>query len=173
MRGYDLINAYFEWLCDLVGADEHADGSSYRRLLEFLHCTEFTWLLPMDGNRANDGVDLRYRFRDVSEYLEEPCSVLEMMVALAIRCEEWLMDDPVMGDRTRQWFWGMITSLGLSSMTDDQFDVAYVDFVVQKFLHREYEPNGRGGLFTIRRYRRDLRDIEIWQQLGDYINSIT
>lgn len=83
------------------------------------------------------------------------------------------MDDPTMGDRTGQWFWGMIINLGLGCMTDDQYDEEYVESVVRRFLNREYEPDGRGGLFRVRRCEYDLRNVEIWDQLGWYLNSIT
>lgn len=134
-----------------------------------------------DRNRAEDGVSLRYRFAayynidemDAMNALDEPCSILEMMIALAIRCEENIMDDPHVGNRTSQWFWGMIVSLGLGSMTDIRFDRSAVDIIIGRFLEREYEPNGKGGLFTIRHCERDLRDVEIWYQLCWYLDSIT
>jgi hypothetical protein len=94
-----------------------------------------------------------------------------MMVALASECEE-TMDDPNVGDRTGQWFWGMIVNLGLGSMADYNFDYDYVDGVIQRFLNREYEPNGRGGLFTIRNCTEDLRTVEIWSQLCWYLGTI-
>jgi hypothetical protein len=93
-----------------------------------------------------------------------------MMVALAIRCES-VMDDTSFGDRTGQWFWGMISSLGLGSMNDSRFDIDYVEDCVTRFLERDYEPDGRGGLFTIRHCDRDMRDVEIWTQLWLYIDS--
>jgi hypothetical protein len=105
--------------------------------------------------------------------LDGPCSVLEMMIALAVRCEETIMDDPAYGNRTAQWFWGMITSLGLNGMTDELYNRFEVDRVVANLLNREYQPNGKGGLFTIRRCDRDLRTVEIWVQLLWYINSIS
>ena len=131
----------------------------------------------MDENRAEDGVDLRWRFacergNDIYDGdIEGPCSMLEMMVALAIRCEAF-MDDPTIGDRTAQWFWEMVVSLGLGAMYNRRFDRKYVEEVVSRFLDRDYEPNGKGGLFTIRNYDRDLRDMEITHQLYAYLNSI-
>ena len=173
-----ISDDYFEWLYDIVDVNTYSRYISYRRLLEYLHDTEFIFLIPKDENRAKDGADLRYRFAlshgldDTPECLDGPCSVLEMMVALAIRCEEDIMDDPDIGDRTKQWFWGMITSLGLGAMYDTRFDICYVEEVVERFLNRDYEHNGRGGLFTIKHPRYDLRDIEIWRQLNDYLNCI-
>lgn len=174
------INKYFEWLFGLVCGKRFSKHISYEKLLMRLHDTNFTYSIPMDENRAEDGVDLRYRFGDEEDCIEEvelyltgPCSVLEMMIALAVRCEEHIMDDSDFGNRTSQWFWGMITNLGLGSMTDDRFDRDFVDETIDIFLNREYEPNGEGGLFTIKDCRYDLRTIDIWYQLNWYLNSIT
>lgn len=177
----DISNDYFEWLYELVCKKRYAKEISYRKLLMFLHSTVFIYSISMDSNRADDGINLRYRFAHdkyistslVESYLNEPCSVLEMMIALAIRCEETIMDDPSIGDRTSQWFWEMISNLGLRAMTDENFDKKYVQDVIYRFLHRDYEPNGKGGLFTIRNCDTDLRDVEIWIQLCWYLDSIT
>lgn len=175
----EIRNEYFEWIFRLVCGEERPISLSYRKLLMRLHSTEFTYSLRMDQNRSEDGLSLRYRFayehsdfKDAESYLDGPCSVLEMMVALAIRCEENIMDDPTVGDRTAQWFWGMVTNLGLGAMTDVRFDRRYVDEVLVRFLNREYEPDGRGGLFRIRNCEEDLRSVEIWHQLCWYLDSI-
>ena len=172
-------NDYFEWLCELIDSRRFAKSLSRRKLLMHLHDIEFTWLVPNDDNRADDGIQLRRRFalahNDVtlSRYILGPCSVLEMMVALANRCEESIMDDALVGNRTGQWFWGMIRSLGLNSMTDAKFDRDYVDDVIARFLNRDYEPDGRGGLFTVKHCNHDMRTVEIWCQLSWYLDSIT
>lgn len=170
---------YFEWMIDLVCHDRYAKDISYRKLLTYLYNTEFIYSIKRDSNREEDGKNLRYRFaitaskcHDADLYLEGPCSVLEMMIALAIRCEESIMDNPEYGDRTNQWFWGMINSLGLGSMTDEIFDEPYVESCITRFLKRKYSPNGQGGLFTIRNCNRDLRKVEIWYQLCWYLDTI-
>lgn len=173
----EIANEYFDWLFNVVCGHRYSKQISYRKLLMHLHNTEFIYSIPRDENRAEDGIDLRYRFStfkgyDAAEYLDEPCSVLEMMIALAIRCEENIMDDPDMGDRTGYWFWSMVTTLGLGHMTDDQYDRSLVDDILTRFLNREYDPDGKGGLFQIRRCDRDLRKVEIWFQLCWYLDSI-
>ena len=175
----DRVNdRYFEWLCELVDIGRFAKRVSYRKLLMRLHDIDFTWFIPHDDNRADDGIQLRRRYGLVCEdmtlpnYIHGPCSVLEMMVALAIRCEETIMDDAQLGNRTGHWFWGMIRNLGLSHMIDPEFDRNYVDDVIARFLNREYEPDGRGGLFTVRNCDQDMRDVEIWCQLSWYLVSI-
>ena len=169
-------NEYFEWLFSLACRDRYSDRISYRKLLMELHNIDFRYSIPMDENRAKDGLDLRYRFsieRGYDErYIDAPCSVLEMILALSIRCEENIMDNTEYGNRTDQWFWDMITNLGLGSMYDSNYDKIYVRKTVERFLNRDYEPNGKGGLFTIRNCNRDLRQVEIWYQLNWYLNSI-
>ena len=125
---------------------------------------------------------MRYRFAqskpldtgsfDVRVYLGGPCTVLEMMVALAVRCEEDMMDDPDYGDRTSQWFWNMVVSLGLGGMTDRVYDYERVEMVIQRFLNRDYEPNGKGGLFTLRHAPFDARKVDIWHQLCWYLDEL-
>lgn len=171
---------YFDWMYDLVCGDRFAEDISYRKLLKHLNDTEFIYFLSMDSNRAADGTDLRYRYLyetgnndGFRKQKDKPCSVLEMMVALAIRCEETIMDNPAIGDRTREWFWGMIRSLGLNAMRDDRYDCDYVEEVLTNFLYRKYSPDGRGGLFVIPNCDRDLRKVEIWVQLLWYLDTIT
>jgi hypothetical protein len=96
-----------------------------------------------------------------------------MMIALSIRCEEDTMDDPDIGDRTGQWFWSMVVNLGLGSMNDAKYDRRYVEEIILRFLNREYEPDGRGGLFTVKNCSEDLRDVSIWYQMNWYLGSIT
>ena len=58
----ELNNAYFDWMYQLVCDDEYSRGLSYRKLLSLLHDTDFTYTIALDGNRYDDGIDLRYRF---------------------------------------------------------------------------------------------------------------
>lgn len=173
-----ISNEYFDWLMDLLCEGMYSKNVSYKKLLRHLYRTDFTYTISYDDNRAKDGISLRYRFTlykgldHVPARLEGPCSVLEMMAALALRCEENFMDDPAIGNRTKQWFWMMIKNLGLNSMYDTNYDREYVNDILDRFLNRDYEPDGAGGLFKIKHCRYDLREIEIWDQLNEYINSI-
>ena len=178
-----IENEYLEWLISIVCDRRFGSGISYRRLLTRLYNTPFRFSIPRDVNRADDGEGMRRRFilcngyedwyDSVMEALSSPCNVLEMMIALANRCEESIMDDAQIGDRTGQWFWGMVNNLGLGGMTDDSIDISTVDSIIDTFLNREYDPNGKGGLFTIRRCEIDLRTVEIWVQMLWYLDTIT
>lgn len=176
-----LKDEYFKWICDLIDADHLSAQHSYNRLLRHLHEIDFEYSIEMDGNRAEDGVDLRYRFGYEFSYEDSmiasllddcPCSVLEMMVSLAMRCEEHIMDDPEIGNRTGEWFWNMISNLNLDSMDDCAYCSEYIDAVISKFLNREYGRDGRGGLFTVPHCKKDLRSVEIWYQMCWYLDAI-
>lgn len=173
-----IINDYFEWLWNFTKCRGHSQN---RKIITLLHNIEFRYSIPMDANREEDGIDLRYRFvtevgipknyQEVYGYLDGPCSVLEMMIALAIRCEESIMDDPDIGDRTSEWFWLMMKNLGLDYMSDRKFDRDIAEEKISIFLDRKYKRNGEGGLFVVNG-RRDLRKVEIWYQMCWYLDTI-
>lgn len=173
-----IINDYFEWLWNFTKCRGHSQN---RKIITLLHNIEFRYSIPMDANREEDGIDLRYRFitevgipknyQEVYAYLDGPCSVLEMMIALAIRCEESIMDDPDIGDRTSEWFWLMMKNLGLDYMSDRKFDRNIAEEKISIFLDRKYKRNGEGGLFVVNG-RRDLRKVEIWYQMCWYLDTI-
>lgn len=177
----ELETAYYNWLCSVVVKDERF--SHYRTLLAYLHHIPFRFSpsVPMDDNRAGDGIELRYRFgayHDISysiigsELDYTPCSVLEMLVALSIRCEEQIMSVPEMGDRTYEWFWTMIRNMFLIDQIDDHFNLEYVKARIDIFLDRRYQPDGIGGLFYIPNTTKNLQNVEIWNQLNWWANNV-
>lgn len=181
MSEKELNERYFEWLYQLVSGNKYFSNSSYKKLLKHLHSIDFYWEFPMDSNRAEDGINMRYIFsiendldnRMVASYLDvRPCSVLEMIIGLAYRIETQIMSDEEYGDRTFCWFWGMIINLGLIHQTDDKYDEAYVDVVIERLMYHGYKPNGQGGLFLIEKTDVDLRNVEIWDQMNWYLNDL-
>ena len=173
----DIRSQYFNWLLSIVNLPNH------NRVLEKLFQTEFIWYIPFDANRAEDGIYLRYRFGRAcgipdpvicSELdLGVPCSVLEMMVALALRCEEQIMRDEDIGDRTAMWIHAMFDNLGLTRYTDDNYSAAHVDRIIRILIHRLYSRTGKGGLFEIEDLdpSLDMRAVEIWCQANWYMNE--
>lgn len=165
-----MRDEYFEWLLGLIDDGRIAE---YQKLLSYLDNTDFRVLLENDSYRAEDGINLRSRFTyEVEGRDSKPCSILEMLVALSLRCEEEIMNDYAVGDRTATWFWGMIENLGLISMNDRGFNSLTVHDKVNRFLDRRYSSNGDGGLFTVQHPRRDMRSVEIWYQMLWYLNDI-
>lgn len=174
---------YFKYLKEKVGFGRDqspAGGSGYDRLLSYLFSVDYQYVIHRDINRAYDGLGLRIRFGNEcgnpsfdDMLLDKPCSVLEMMVALAIRMEEDLMNSFLYGDRVGQWFWNMLKSLGLNTMTNREFDRDRVDYILETFMSQNYMPDGKGGLFWIRDCDCDMRELEIWVQMCRYVESIT
>lgn len=177
MTKNELNQEYLDWMYQLVSNDRFHKNISRWKLVNHLHRIAFYYSIPMDANRAEDGINLRYRFgyershhdAVIARYLDDsPCSVLEMMIALAIRCEEQIMEDPDIGNRTGEWFWSMVGNLGL----DGNYNPNLVDENVTRFLNRNYSCDGRGGLFTVKHPHRDMRSVELWWQMCWYINTI-
>lgn len=172
---------YFEWMYDMAVNPKYTKGESYYDVCRKLHEIEFYSIIEMDDNRKEDGMSLRYRFARKANYnldwfydVEGPCSVFEMMVALCLRIEEEIMCN-FKEDRTSVWFLDMLQSLGLDVFPDTDSPCENdeeIEAIVDRFLEREYERDGKGGLFTVRDPRKDLRDVEIWYQAMWYLNEI-
>lgn len=178
---------YFAWLCSIVRLDEDEYGDSFIMLAQILHSIEFSSPLEMDRNRADDGMDLREewfaRMEDAGydyplDALDGPCSVLEMLIGLADRCERQIMWDPEYNDRTYKWFYEMLYNLldgnrvHLEDCSDDVMDLETMQAVrhaVDVLLDRTYEPSGYGGLFPLHNPRRDQTQVELWFQLNQYL----
>ena len=176
-----MMNDYFDWMYESVNTDPDGNFvSNYRELLHYLHSVTFTYLLPMDSNRESDGITLRYHFgyengiqSPIIAYELDifPCSLLEMMVALARRMEADVMGDNEYGNRTFVWFHAMLDSMGLDKFVDGKFDVIEAENIVSRCLNREYDYNGAGGFFTLANPSRDLRQVEIWDLAMWWLNE--
>lgn len=180
MKHVTISKRYFLWIYNKIFGETHIE-SSYYKLLSFLHDNPFRYTVPMDANREEDGFELRYRFADeegvdkriaASEIDNKACSVLEMMAALAIRCEEQIMSEPNKPDQTGKWFMVMLYNLGLDIMDDQSFDQQEAEQIVERFLDRRYSRDGDGGLFRIKNSPVDMRKVEIWYQLNWYISKV-
>lgn len=176
----EITEQYYDWLYKIVCGEWEPRNLSFHRLLMHLYNRNFTPACEMDSCRATDGVALRYRFATENDIpyakIDEvfqgvQCSMLEMMVALATRIEEHIMEDRSAGNRVGQWFWSMIVSLGMAAMDDSRFNENRADFIIDRFMCRGYQPNGAGGLFTLNHPTEDIRQLDIWYQLMAYLQE--
>lgn len=159
-------NAYYDWLLNIINYDD----TEYDISLTTLFNIEFSWDVANDDNRAEDGIVLRSTFMSEEGWNTSPCedlgcSILEMMIALAIRIEDDIMWDGE-NNRTDKWFWEMFRNLGLDKVKSvlDVYDILEV------FLFREYDADGKGGLFPLKNNNSvDAREIEIWYQAQLYL----
>lgn len=179
-RKMNLTDLYFDWLYSIACGSEYAPSGSYKKLLGDLYDTTFEYTIPMDGNRAVDGVELRYQFGDTFGYSQpeityhidsKPCTVLEALIALANRYETHILSDPEFGDRTAQWFWAMLENLGIDEMEDNCYNHEVVMEAVYRFMDHEYARDGTGGLFTTSTDQ-DMRQIELWYQFSIWYDDM-
>lgn len=171
-----LDDAYFEWLYSLIGAVNNRNPDrSYWALARKLHSTEFTWSVPNDDNRVEDGKELRLEFINSTRYqLDDPhnlwidlgCSMFEMLIALA-RIAAFESDRSV-----TEWFWRFMHNLELEEYSDRIYEISIdeeVEEVLERLNERTYSASGRGGLFPLRNSREDQRNVELWYQLSAYL----
>lgn len=164
---------YLKWILKKVGCDA-GDLKKYSKLFRILYEMEFYYLIPMDENRALDGIKLRRQYdldhKTTLYSSEEPCSVLEMLIALAIRMENDILGDPE-DEHPEYWFWQFLDNLGILGYFDDVFGPSAAQDIekkVQKFCDREYNYDGKGGIFPQKVAKNDQRKIEIWYQMQEY-----
>ena len=178
MTAKPLDELYLEWLYSQVAqVSVRNQARSYWRLLNILYKTEFVWLVANDDNRMEDGRDLRREF--VEDYdIDHPdddwmhigCSMLEMFIGLSRRLS---FEDEEEHDTTVDWFWHLMANIGLRVFTDhelcDDQQEAYVSYILEEVIWRNYQSNGRGGLFPLRNPQEDQREVELWYQLSSYL----
>lgn len=165
--------SYFDWLVYYISPGRF-QREQYTKLLLALYSTEFFWVLSRDKNRAEDGLELRNQFeRETGEEVDiyGPCNCLELFVALAIRCENELMYDPDLGDRTDQWFWMFLDNLGLLAFDNYEFDESEIDDILYRFMARDYDKNGKYCAFPSMNYLTKLKRTELAYQMNYYMKE--
>lgn len=172
MSNLECSIQYFEWLLDKIEY-RYIRTEDYTLLLKYLYEREFTWIIPFDSNRAENGIGLRYEFK--SEYGftgrtdDKPCSVLEMLIALARDWEHDITYDFHKGDRSSQWFWTMIDNLELLNYPNLEFDSHEVEEILEVWLSRKFLKSGKKSVFPVKNWDTDQRNLEIWLQLQNYV----
>lgn len=175
-----LDDLYITWLYDQIAdVKELKPSRSFWNLARQLYCTEFHWMIPNDDNREEDGKCLRNEFiRDCDiqdtevNWLILPCSMLEMMIALARRASFESQGTP--GD----WFWKFIENLEIVYADDNYSEIVQDEIAaaLERINNRTYDRNGDGGMFPLKHAEYDQRRVELWYQLsafileGDYVD---
>jgi hypothetical protein len=169
---------YFEFLCNIIGEPDRGIVLKHEELLKQLYEIEFYSLVPNDDNREADGKQLREIYlhdrglHGSISFLEEPCSLLEMLIGLSYRLE-FESAQSYWEKSPGEWFWILIDNLGLIEYTNDMYFGRLADkkvkLICETFLRRMYKTNGEGGLFPLKYPKRNQRLVEIWYQMSDYI----
>ncbi|MBP5598437.1 MAG: hypothetical protein J6Y02_23925 [Pseudobutyrivibrio sp.] len=176
------IAIYFKWLLNkvnfngLVGLRKGGFPASlsYKTLLFFLFNKDYKCVIERDENRIQDGLGLRYEFLDDTDSelidINEHVSVLEVLIALAVRADLEYIGDP--GDPHPELiFWEMICNLGLDKFDDSRWAVGEAERIIDIWLLREYDFNGNGGIFPLHVATFDQRKVELWSQMMSYISE--
>lgn len=168
------MNRYLVWLISKVGGINRI-SDPYLEVITRLFNTQFMWSCPMDKNRAEDGLMLRYVFSQEQEtdseieyiFSNTGCNMLEMMIALALRIENDYLAREGNIVYTDKWFFNMIYSLGFRNPNKWIFSD-----IMRRFFNHEYTREGDGGLFYIPNldYSIDLRKEEIWVQMNHWVS---
>jgi hypothetical protein len=171
-----LDKLYFDWLYEQVAVREYDDRDlTYWKVMRILFTKEFVWFVANDVNRGDDGIALRTRFLEsqgISDvdphWMDEGCSMLELMVGLARRLEF----DANRG-KAHYWFWVLMDNIGLIGYSDERRftrrQVDRIEDILNDIIHRNYEPNGLGGFFPLEDMHFDQRKRELLYQMSDYL----
>lgn len=162
------MDDYHLYLCDLMRLDlpEHRH---YHLLMEHLDEKPFKSVHPMDRNREIDGLDLRREYEEMTGTdISGPITCLEVLVALSRRIEIEIMGEPG-DDHIEKWFWLMLRNLGLDVFEDDSYDHRSVDKILDIWLNRRFEKNGKGGIFPVKSGSFDSTKTDIWYQMQNYL----
>lgn len=169
-----VYSDYYFYILERIGLTE-TETIAYSNLLRTLFERDFKWdiTIDRDSNRAEDGKDLRFEYEnDGGEFIDDiiPCSFLEMITALSLRCENEIMWIPDV-DNTRQWFWDILCNLRLEKFDNDNWNRNSVDRILDRAIFRQYDYAGNGGLFPLREPKTDQRKVEIWYQMASWLNE--
>lgn len=169
----DLDERYLSWLYRRnEPVRQRKPSRTFWSLFRQLYKKEFLWFVPNDDNRIEDCRDLRREFfrecniEGDAEWLSLGGSMLEVLVVLS-ESLSFLEDSPA-----SIWFWHLIEQLDLAKYNDRNYDehaAVRIDQILDRVIHRTYEPDGRGGLFPLRKPPKDQREVELWYQLNTYL----
>lgn len=177
----DVEDLYFKWLSALVFPNEEIQRN-YIGLLNLLYEIRYVWNpnIPLDENRYIDGINLRESFSYKSKIpsdivknsIQGPCNILEMICALGIRIDNDIMATYYTGyDHGYFWIQKMLKNLNILQYDDSNFDENAIRVKINDFLQRRYSENGFGGLFYVLNSEKDMRSMNIWDQMCYYIYS--
>lgn len=173
-----LDSLYLDWLYRQVSnVDLRTKAKlTHWSLLKQLYGKEFTWFVPNDDNRLQDGRDLRYEFIDSlnlvhvdSDWMYRGCSCLELLIALSRQLSFFSEGEPGV------WFWHLIEMIDLEQYNDRLWEPrmeGVIDETMNRVINRTYAPDGSGGLFPLRNPTKDQREVELWYQLNAYLNEL-
>ena len=185
-KTYNLSELYLVWLLNLINADNYK-GKSYIKLCSLLNKVPFEPVIKLDENRLSDVQSLLretyiqsqsewYRLTndDIMELPTWPVSFLELIISLAMRIDLDFMREINGIDNTRIYFWVLVRNLGILEFDDEHWGEDAIISIVNRLnivQDRKYDFNGNGGLFPLENAEMDQRNVQIWNQLCQFVNQ--
>lgn len=185
----EIKQAYFNYLRWLVNGLER-DSEACSAVFKILHDTEFYSIVKNDENREEDGKMFREMFAeyypDFGNYddIQGPCTALEMMIGVAYRMSfvtDKRLDYCFMILMNNLFFLKKGSPIELKLDKYNNFQIMFseksMDFeadireIVRKMVARQYDKHGNGGLFPVRKSKKDQRNVEIWYQMMTFLNE--
>ena len=186
-----LNSLYFVWLTDQIWFQYRRHcTTTYDDLMQILWVKEFVWMVPNDDNRVADGLELRYLFlneeslqqqfsnmhrgwhdgaiqEEIVDFRSQPCSTLEVIVALARRLQFAAQG------HTGWWAWRLIENLELHKMRDpiSRKKRERAEEILEALIFRTYTWDGVGGFFPLAFPKDNMTRIEIWYQMSAYLEE--
>lgn len=162
---------YGDWLVERVGFKRRG----YTKLMELLHESPFLVYIDRDDDRVEDGKALRDDYcseNRIPIYLfdYEECTVLEMLVGLAIRVDNEWTGDPG-EEHPEVIFWEMLKNLGLDRYSNGRFRKDPAINILGRWIKREFERDGKGSIFPLKEPYYDQTQVEIWKQMQEYVGE--
>jgi len=179
---------YLRWLEEFVVASNYK-GKSYIKLCNLLMKLPFIWSpeIPLDENRKYDVQSLLrdlyiqsqsdwYRLEEdeILDFPNVPVSFLELIISLAMRIDMDFMREVNDVDNSRVYFWVIIKNLGFLKYDDESWTEDSIIEIVNRVnivQDRKYDFNGNGGLFPLKEAKNDQRNVQIWNQLCNFVNE--
>ena len=176
-----LNDNYFKWLLEILGFKEPM-SCRYISMLSYMYSTSFRLTDPIvghDDNRLNDGFELRatysnnFTMPDLPGIFDEEVSVLEVLVAFAMRIDDDIMYDGSL--HASKWFFIMVDNLGMTNFTDDRLGLDWCiddeEQILDIWMSRQYGPDGRGTIFPLKTTTFDQRNLEMWYQMQEWFRE--
>ena len=182
----NLSELYLVWLINLINADNYK-GKSYIKLCSLLNKVPFEPVIKLDENRLSDVQSLLretyiqsqsewYRLTndDIMELPTWPVSFLELIISLAMRIDLDFMREINEVDNTRIYFWILVRNLGFLEYDDEHWGEDAIISIVNRLnivQDRKYDFDGKGGLFPLENSEVDQRNVQIWNQLCQFVSQ--
>lgn len=172
---------YYRWLISLISPPPTLTTYIHRygMLLFELWRREFAWFDAYEGeeSRAMDGKTLRDQFimdfdRTPDAVPQGPCTVLEMLIAFALRIDTQVHDWRL-GNRPWEWIEMFIDNLGLGELVDCHInpvrDAGYINARLETWMAHDIGRKGEGGLFRFKKPLLTIGNLDNWAQMNRWI----